>query len=79
MPRIAKCELPAFTYDLATSIVYTRQGNPAWAAQERDGFTPIRSDDKYFGDAAGDPSATGSTWRKWRFRRRTSSSGCSRT
>jgi hypothetical protein len=45
----------AFTYDLATSVVYTRQGNPAWAAQERDGFAPIRSDDKFFGNAAGDP------------------------
>jgi Domain of unknown function (DUF4082)/Bacterial Ig-like domain/Bacterial Ig domain len=45
----------AFTYDLATSIVYTRQGNPAWAAQERDGFSPVRSDDKFFGNAAGDP------------------------
>lgn len=45
----------AFTYDLATSIVYTRQGNPAWAAQERDGFSPIRSDDKFFGNAAADP------------------------
>ncbi len=39
----------AFAYDLATSIVYMRQGNPAWAAQERDGFTPIRSDDKFYG------------------------------
>ena len=27
----------AFTYDLARSIVYTRQGNPAWAGQKRDG------------------------------------------
>ncbi|MDD5580533.1 MAG: DUF4082 domain-containing protein [Methylobacter sp.] len=45
----------AFTYDLASSIVYTRQGNPAWATQERDGFTPIRSDDKFFGNATGDP------------------------
>ncbi len=45
----------AFTYDLATSIVYTRQGNPAWAAQERDGYAPIRSDDKFFGNATGDP------------------------
>ena len=27
----------AFTYDLAKSVVYTRQGNPAWAGQERDG------------------------------------------
>jgi hypothetical protein len=45
----------AFTYDLATSIVYTRQGNPAWATQERDGFAPIRSDDKYYGNASADP------------------------
>jgi Domain of unknown function (DUF4082)/Bacterial Ig-like domain/Bacterial Ig domain len=44
----------AFTYDLATSIVYMRQGNPAWATQERDGFSPIRSDDKFFGNASGD-------------------------
>ena len=44
----------AFAYDLATSVVYTRQGNPAWAAQERDGLAPIRSDDKFFGNRAGD-------------------------
>ena len=41
----------AFTYDLATSIVQTRQGNPAWATQERDGISPIRSDDKFYGNA----------------------------
>jgi N,N-dimethylformamidase beta subunit-like, C-terminal/Domain of unknown function (DUF4082)/Bacterial Ig-like domain/Bacterial Ig domain len=45
----------AFTYDLATSVVYTRQGNPIWESMERDGFSPIRSDDKYFGNAAADP------------------------
>ncbi len=45
----------AFTFDLATSIVYTRQGNPAWARQERDGLAPIRSDDKFFGQAEADP------------------------
>jgi hypothetical protein len=45
----------AFTYDLATSVVYTRQGNPAWATQERDGQAPIRSDDQYYGNAASDP------------------------
>ena len=46
----------AFTYDLARSIVYTRQGNPAWAGQSRDGQAgPIRSDNLYFGNAAGDP------------------------
>ena len=39
----------AFAYDLATSIVYTRQGNPAWANQERDGYAPQRSDDKFYG------------------------------
>jgi hypothetical protein len=43
-------EAIAFTYDLARSIVYTRQGNPAWAGQERDGIAPIRSDDQYFSD-----------------------------
>ena len=44
----------AFTYDLARSVVYTRQGNPAWSGQERDGFVPIRSDDLFFGALAGD-------------------------
>ena len=44
----------AFAFDLATSVVYTRQGNPAWATQERDGFAPIRSDDKFYGAASGD-------------------------
>ena len=37
----------AFTYDLAKSVVYTRQGNPAWSGQERDGTAPIRSDDLF--------------------------------
>lgn len=40
----------AFAYDLPRSIVYTRQGNPAWAGQERDGEAgPIRSNDMFFG------------------------------
>ena len=41
-----------FSYDLARSIVLQRQGNPAWAGQERDGSSPIRSDDQYFGGAS---------------------------
>ncbi|MEQ1676155.1 MAG: N,N-dimethylformamidase beta subunit family domain-containing protein [Chitinophagaceae bacterium] len=46
----------AFTYDLAISIVLTRQGNPAWAGQNRDGQTgPERSDDMFFGNAPSDP------------------------
>ena len=45
----------AFTYDLARSVIYTRQGNPAWSGQARDGQAgPIRSDDLYFGAATFD-------------------------
>ena len=45
----------AFAYDLARSVVWTRQGNPAWAGQKRDGQDgPIRSDDLFFGAKAGD-------------------------
>ncbi len=44
----------AFTYDLSRSIVLTRQGNPAWIGQERDGVQPIRPDDLFFGGALGD-------------------------
>jgi hypothetical protein len=46
----------AFTYDLARSIVYTRQGNPAWAGIERDFALDslTRSDDLFFGAKPGD-------------------------
>jgi hypothetical protein len=41
----------AFTYDLARSVVQTRQGNPEWEGQKRDGQAgPIRSDDLFFPD-----------------------------
>jgi hypothetical protein len=44
----------AFTYDLSRSVVVTRQGNPAWAGQERDGDVVgiVRADDMFFGNAA---------------------------
>ncbi len=47
----------AFAFDLARSVIYTRQGNPAWSGQERDGdsYNLIRSDDLFFGDASFDP------------------------
>ncbi|MCL4788460.1 MAG: DUF4082 domain-containing protein, partial [Verrucomicrobia bacterium] len=45
----------AFTYDLAKSIVYTRQGNPAWAGLERDGVPTVRNNDLFYGDAEDDP------------------------
>ena len=44
-----------FTYDLARSVVYTRQGDPAWSGQARSGLTPIRPHDLFFGDAPFDP------------------------
>jgi hypothetical protein len=44
----------AFTFDLARSIVFTRQGNPDWAGQERDGFAPKRPNDLFFGGAVPD-------------------------
>lgn len=43
-----------FAYDLARSVVFTRQGNPAWSGQERDGITPIRPDDLFFGGNVSD-------------------------
>jgi hypothetical protein len=43
----------AFTYDLAKSVIYTRQGNPAWSGQDRDGALPIRSVDLFFGAKVG--------------------------
>ena len=52
----------AFTYDLARSVVYTRQGNPAWSGQDRDAFvdpsqnlTEIRANDLFYGNASFDP------------------------
>ena len=40
----------AFAYDLPRSIVYTRQGNPAWAGEKRDGTSgPIRAGDMFNG------------------------------
>ena len=48
----------AFTFDLSRSVVYTRQGNPAWLGQERDGIPPVRSDDLFYDDYV-DPSKVG--------------------
>ncbi len=48
----------AFTYDLARSVVYTRQGNPAWEGQNRDvkdsGDPGLRANDLFYGAKAGD-------------------------
>jgi hypothetical protein len=47
-------EAAAFAYDLARSVIYTRQGNPAWAGQERDGVVSLRPNDMFYGAKAGD-------------------------
>jgi hypothetical protein len=44
----------AFSYDLAKSVIQTRQGNPAWAGQERDNSAPIRPNDLFYGAKIGD-------------------------
>jgi hypothetical protein len=44
-----------YGYDLARSVVYTRQGNPRWSGMERDGIAPIRSDDLFYGASPSDP------------------------
>ncbi|MDQ1500917.1 MAG: hypothetical protein QOI86_4257, partial [Actinomycetota bacterium] len=64
----------AFTYDLAKSVIYTRQGNPAWVGQERDGCSGggvcpgtaaapgdnvIRSDELFWGAAPQAPQPGG--------------------
>jgi hypothetical protein len=38
-----------WAFDLARSTVFTRQGNPAWVDQERDGFEPVRTMDPFTG------------------------------
>ena len=51
MNEVGQGTASAFTYDLARSVVYTRQGNPEWAGQKRDGQAgPIRSDDLFYPD-----------------------------
>ncbi len=48
---VAGGQAAAFTYDLARSVISTRQGNSEWAGDERDGQAgPIRSNDLFFPD-----------------------------
>ncbi|MDA0180308.1 DUF4082 domain-containing protein [Solirubrobacter phytolaccae] len=51
-------EAAAFTFDLARSVVYTRQGNPAWINDKRDGtgwaIPGTRAVDLFYGPKVGD-------------------------
>lgn len=44
----------AFTYDLAKSVIALHQGNQAWVGQNRDGNSPVRTNDLFFGAMTGD-------------------------
>lgn len=48
--RAGHGQAAAFAFDLATSVVRLRQGNPAFAGQERDGLAPRRPNDLFFPD-----------------------------
>ncbi|AWB23175.1 hypothetical protein DA075_21580 [Methylobacterium currus] len=48
--RAGQGQAAAFAFDLATSVVRLRQGNPAFAGQERDGLPPRRPNDLFFPD-----------------------------
>ena len=50
MRRWGKGSISAYFFDLARSVAYTRQGNPDWADQERDGSEPRRPNDLFFPD-----------------------------
>ncbi len=45
--RFGQGQAVAWTFDLARSVVLTRQGNPAWANQERDGRAGVRANDAF--------------------------------
>ena len=52
--RLGAGNAAVFAYDLARSVVYTRQGNPAWSGMERDEIPPMRPDDLFYGAASYD-------------------------
>jgi len=47
-------QVAVFAYDLARSVIQIRQGNPLWAGQNRDGMSPNRSNDLFFGGSSTD-------------------------
>ena len=53
--KVGRGQAAAFAYDLARSVVYTRQGNPAWSRQPRSGGRPRRSHDLFYGPSPLDP------------------------
>lgn len=50
MRRVGSGTMTVFAFDLAQSIALTRQGNPDWADQDRDGVSPRRPNDLFYPD-----------------------------
>ena len=49
-PAVVRYQQTAsWSFDLARSVAYSRQGNPAYAGTDRDGQPPIRSTDIFYG------------------------------
>ncbi|PTM97653.1 Ig-like domain-containing protein [Mycoplana dimorpha] len=42
--------ITGYFFDLAASVAHTRQGNPDWADQDRDGLAPRRPNDLFYPD-----------------------------
>ena len=55
--QVGSGQAAAFAYDLARSVAYTRQGNPAWSGEARDAANapPIRAYNLFYGAASFDP------------------------
>jgi hypothetical protein len=47
--RYGQGQAALWAFDLARSVAYTRQGNPAWVGQERDGRDGLRMHDAFVG------------------------------
>ena len=76
LKRVGAGNAAVFAYDLARSVVYTRQGNPAWSGMERDGIPPMRPDDLFYGAASYDVKPDWVDLARSPFHRLTNSSGC---
>ena len=50
MNHVGQGMAAAFPFSLAETVAVTRQGNPQWAGQDRDGFHPLRANDLFYPD-----------------------------
>ena len=48
--KVGQGHVASFAFDLARSIILTRQGSPLWIDEERDGSEPLRPNDLFYPD-----------------------------